>query len=159
MLYTLGVNNKKLILHGRFHSILKLAQKLEHSPKKFGTDELLSHSEIHLIEIIGDNQDMSVTDIAKEMGLTKGAVSQSLKKLETKGFTGKLVDEANQSRSIVQLTSKGFISYYSHKQWHEEMDGGFAKYMKELNENELNTILTFLEKVEVFLEKRVEAEK
>lgn len=145
-------------MHGKFHAIVKLTQEMDKAPRKFGTDELLSHSEIHLIEIIGDNSNLSVTDIARSFGVTKGAVSQILKRLEQKGYTEKKPDPDNLSRSIVFLTSKGHTSYYAHKHWHEKMDGGFSKYLGEMSQGEFDTIYNFLCKVEDLLKRRIEAE-
>jgi len=110
------MKKEKLIIHGKFQSIMNLSQQLEKAPKKFGTEELLSRSEIHLIEIIGDNEGLSVTDIGRYLGVTKGAVSQSLKRLEAKGFSLKRTDPENLSRSIVMLTAKGFTAFWAHKQ-------------------------------------------
>lgn len=139
---------------GKFQAIKRLSDQLDQAPRKFGTNELISHSEIHLIEIIGDNEGLSVTDIAQYMGITKGAVSQSLKRLENKGLTDKKPDPLNLSRSIVMLTSKGFAAYYTHKHWHETMDGGFAGYMDDLGEKDLHVIIDFLNRFESFLERR-----
>jgi len=151
------MKKEKLIIHGKFQSIMDLAQKLEKVPKKFGTGKLLSHSEIHLIEIIGDNEGLSVTDIGKYLGITKGAVSQSLKRLEAKGLSLKKTDPENLSRSIVMLTAKGFTAFGAHKHWHETMDGGFAKYMEELSTMEINIIINFMERVEDFLKQRIQS--
>lgn len=158
-MYTLSaMQDDKLNIHGKFQSIMGLTRQLEQSPKRFGTDTLLSHSEIHLIEIIGDNQDLSVTDLSRCLSVTKGAVSQALKRLGRKGFTLKRTDPDNLSRMIVELTSKGQTAYWAHKHWHETMDGGFAKYMDELGTKESDIILTFLEKVEDFLSRRIESD-
>ena len=151
------MKKEKLIIHGKFQSIMNLSQQLEKVPKKFGTGELLSRSEIHLIEIIGDNEGLSVTDIGTYLGITKGAVSQSLKRLEAKGFSLKKTDPENLSRSIVMLTAKGFTAFWAHKHWHETMDGGFLQYMEELNTSEINIIINFLERVEDFLKRRVQS--
>jgi len=150
------MKKENLIMHGKFQSIMALGQKLEKIPKKFGTKELLSHSEIHLIEIIGDNENLSVTDIGRYLGITKGAVSQSLKRLEKKGLSFKKTDPENLSRSIVMLTAKGSTAFWAHKHWHETMDGGFLKYMEELNAEESEIIIHFLERVEDFLKRRVQ---
>ena len=144
-----------LKIHGKFRSILHLSRCLDQSPKKFGTDELLSHSEIHLIEIIGDNTGLSVTDIAGRLGITKGAVSQSLKRLEKKGYSEKKPDPRNLSRAIVSLTAKGLTAYWAHKHWHETMDGGFADYLDTLPPEQMHIIIDFLTRVEDFLERRV----
>jgi DNA-binding MarR family transcriptional regulator len=151
------MKKEKLILHGKFQSIMNLTRQLDKTPKKFGTDEFLSHSEIHLIEIIGDNDGLSVTDIGKHLGITKGAVSQSLKRLEAKGLSFKKTDPENLSRSIVMLTAKGFTAFGAHKHWHETMDGGFLKYMEELKPGEISIIIHFLERVEDFLKRRVQS--
>ena len=153
------MNKNMMMIHGKFRLILQLSLQLDQSPKRFGTDEQLSHSEIHLIEIIGDNEGMSVTEIAQSLGITKGAVSQSLKRLEKKGVSKKEADPANLSRSIVSLTSKGMTAYYSHKHWHETMDGGFSNYLSELDPEELEIIIRFLTRVEDFLTRRAESEE
>lgn len=157
--YTLLVmKNKKQIISGKFQSILSLAKKMEKTHKSFGTGEMISHSEIHLIEIIGDAQDLSVTDLARHMGITKGAVSQSLKRLENKGFTTKNIDPENLSRTIVLLTSKGQTAYWSHKHWHETMDGGFLEYLDGLDDGAFEIIVDFLMKVESFYKLRLESD-
>lgn len=158
VLYTSGVMKNKLTrIHGKFQAITQLTQQLDRSPKRFGTDELLTHTEIHLIEIIGNIEGLSVTDLARQMGVTKGAVSQSLKKLDKKGYTLKETDPENLSRSVVKLTSKGQTAFWAHKHWHETMDGGFSRYLNELKEGELTTIVEFLERVEDFLERRLDS--
>ena len=152
------MKNEKLIIHGKFQSILRLAQKMEKVQKSFGTGEMMSHSEIHLLEIIGDTKGLSVTDISRHLGITKGAVSQSLKRLEKKGFTTKNIDPENLSRTIVLLTSKGQTAYWSHKHWHETMDGGFLKYLDELDDESFKIIVDFLGKVESFFKLRLESD-
>lgn len=98
------MKNDNLIIHGKFQSIMALTRRLDQSPKRFGTDELLTHAEIHLIEITGDQEGQSVTDIGKKLGITKGAVSQNLKRLDSKGYTAKNPDPENLFRTIVLLT-------------------------------------------------------
>ena len=151
------MKTKILSLHGKFQSLMALGRELEKTPKKFGTKEFLSHSEIHLIEIIGDNEGLSVTDIGNHIGITKGAVSQSLKRLETKGFSFKETDPGNLSRSIVKLTAKGLTAFWAHKHWHETMDGGFLTYLEGLDSVKVDIIMDFLERVEDFLQRRVQS--
>jgi len=147
-----------LAIHGKFQSIMRLTRELEKTPRNFGTGEPLTHSEIHLIEIIGGNENLSVTDIGNLLGITKGAVSQNLKRLEAKGFSQKKTDPGNLSRTIVLLTSKGYTAYYAHKHWHETMDGGFAKYLDDMDENDIAVVTRFMEKIEDFLERRVRSD-
>jgi DNA-binding MarR family transcriptional regulator len=149
---------ERISIHNKLQSILHLTRQLEQAPRKFGTDELLTHTEIHLIETIGDQPDLSVTDIAALLEITKGAVSQNLKRLENKELTTKRTDPQNRSRLLVGLTAKGQTAYWAHKHWHETMDGGFARYMDELDTKETDTIIRFLSRIEVFINRMLEPE-
>ncbi len=141
-------------IHDRFQRVMKLAVQLEQTPRPFGTDELLTATEIHLVEIIGENGEfLSVTDLAGLLGVTKGAVSQTLKKTEKKGLTTKRPDPENSSRAIVELTTKGKTAFYAHRHWHETMDGGFKKYFQSLDQDRIDFVVEFLAKFEVFLKK------
>lgn len=144
-----------LAIAEKFSRVVKLWHDLEKKPQKFGTDEELYGSEIHLIETIGENNHFSVTDIAKQLGVTKGAVSQTLKKLETKGLAEKYSDPQNSSRAIVELTSKGKMAFYAHEHWHEQVDGGFKAYMNSLAQNQIDLIYEVLSNVEKFLKARL----
>ncbi|WP_419657279.1 transcriptional regulator, MarR family [Desulfosarcina variabilis str. Montpellier] len=148
-------NVSPLAIAEKFSRVVKLWHNLEKKPQKFGTDEDLYSSEIHLIETIGENNNFSVTDIAKQLGVTKGAVSQTLKKLEIKGLTAKHVDPHNSSRAIVELTSKGKMAFYAHAHWHEQMDGGFKTYMNSLTQEQMDLIYEVLSNVENFLNLRL----
>lgn len=139
-------------LHDKFNTIVQLAQRLENTPRKFGTDEPLTATEIHLIEIIGDNgETLSITDLSNVLGVTKGAVSQNLKRLEKKRLTLKQEDPQNVSRLIVKLTSKGKTAYYAHRHWHETMDGGFRDYFSGLDQERIDFLFEFMSRVEAFL--------
>ena len=124
-------------LHGTFLNIMKLADELEKIPRKFGTDQNISSTEIQLIELVGENSNVSVTQLAKMQGVTKGAVSQSLKRLESKGFILKEEDPSNSSRSIISLTNKGKTAFYAHRHWHETMDGGFKEFFQSLEQEKI----------------------
>ena len=141
-------------LIAKFSRVAKLWQQLELKRRKFGTEEDLSGSEIHLIEAVGQYEGLSVTDLAKRLGITKGAVSQTLKRLETKELVVKEIDPANTSRTTVSLSTKGKVAYYSHLQWHETMDGGFRDYFVNLPEDKIRFMDEFLSLLEQFLKKR-----
>ena len=104
--------------------------------------------------MIGNKREMGVTDIARAMGVTKGAVSQTLKKLENKDLIAKYGDPEKTSRILVGLTAKGKTAYYAHEYWHEKMDGGFREYFTHLPEEKIRFLDEFLSTFETFLKKR-----
>ena len=139
------------ILDKKIKDVLKLANQVEKTPRHYGTDQLLTHSEIYLIETIGDyNESLSVTDLAKLIGITKGAISQTLKKLEKKELTTKTTDPCKGSRSIVSLLSKGKVAYYAHKHWHEKKDGGLQEFFKNITPEQVDFLMTYLTTLEGF---------
>ena len=145
-------------LFEKFVGLVRLYEELESTPRRYGTDELLSSSEIHLIERIGDNfESLSVTDLAGLLGVTKGAVSQQLKKLANKELTVKEEDPRNLSRSIVRLTSKGKAAYFSHKHWHEKMDGGYKAYFMGLDQDKIRFLYEFMARAEDFMTRAINA--
>ena len=149
---TFSKTDRTNIIFENFVRIVKLYVELEKAPRSFGTDEALYSSEIHLIELIGDHEEnLGITDLAKLAGVTKGAISQNLKKLENKGLVIKEEDEENVSRLIVKLTSKGKAAFYTHRYWHETMDGGYKKYLMSLGEDKIIFLMEFLSIVENFL--------
>ncbi|MBN1907385.1 MAG: MarR family transcriptional regulator [Deltaproteobacteria bacterium] len=144
-------NENLHMLHEKLARIVNLANELEKAPREYGTGSPMTASEIHMIELIGDNDArLSVTDLAKTTGVTKGAVSQTLKKLENKGFLIKETDPANLSRVNVALTSRGKTAYYAHKDWHETMDGGFKTFFSNITKDKLQFLNEVMDKMETF---------
>ena len=88
--------------------------------------------------------------------MTKGAVSQNLKRVENKGLIFKEEDPENLSRLIVRLTFKGKTAYFAHKHWHETMDGGFKEYFLGLNQDKLDFLIEFMNKVDNFMKKAMQ---
>ena len=155
-LYAMKESNIHIITE-QFYQLVKLANKLEKTPRRFGTDEPLTGTEIHLLELIGDNDEcLSVTDLSRLLGITKGAVSQNLKRVENKGLIFKEEDPENLSRFIVRLTFKGKTAYFAHKHWHETMDGGFKEYFLGLNQDKLDFLIEFMNKVDNFMKKAMQ---
>lgn len=139
----------------KFVRVVKLWRQLESLPRRFGIDEDLYSSEIHLIEAIGNKGKQGVTDLSRVLGVTKGAVSQTLKKLENKNLVAKYADPENSSRVLVGLTAKGKAAYYAHEYWHEKMDGGFREYFMRLPEEKIRFLDEFLSTLEIFLGKHL----
>ncbi|MDA3955953.1 MarR family transcriptional regulator [Oceanispirochaeta sp.] len=127
---------------------------LDRKPHSFGTDHQLMPAEMYLIEVLGDHPRESVTALAEFMQITKGAVSQTLKKLETKELAKKDQDPANASRALVSLSVKGKVILLKHQNWHRRVDGGFGEYLQGLKQKEASLIQEFLEKYEHSLDKR-----
>ncbi|WP_147822123.1 MarR family winged helix-turn-helix transcriptional regulator [Salidesulfovibrio onnuriiensis] len=100
---------------------LLLVEKISNTTKihnSFGTDVNIYRSEIHIIQMIGDRKEVYISEISRLVGVTKGTVSQIVKRLENKGLVEKSTDESNNTRQLVHLTAKGMTAYQAHVDYH-----------------------------------------
>lgn len=99
----------------------------------FGMDDPLYPREIHTLIFIRERDGSFVTEIAAETGVTKGAVSQIVKKLEAKGLLERKPDPRNLSRMILNVTEKGNEACVGHECMHREKDVRFLDYLNSLD--------------------------
>jgi DNA-binding MarR family transcriptional regulator len=69
-----------------------------------------------MLDAIGDHPGVNMTEFAREIGVTKGAVSQIVKKLESKGFVKRFKGIDNNKDVLLELTSSGKEAYLNHRQ-------------------------------------------
>jgi len=143
----------------KFMGVVRRTAELENRPWHFGTAEILYRSEMFLLELIGDQEGISVTESAAQLGITKGAVSQTLKKLDAKGLVEKRTDPGQPLKACLYLTNKGKIAYYAHKHWHDTMDGGFRDYFQGLSPEQFGFLDEFLDQLNAFLDQWEESLK
>ena len=73
-------------------------------PEKAG----ISHGEFCIMNIIRNGrEDITVSEIAAELGVTPPAVSRSLKCMESRGLILRETDSVNRRNTVVRLTVKG----------------------------------------------------
>lgn len=125
--------------------------KSDKKARNFGTDTPLHISEIHMIESIGSNEGLSVSEIARRKSITKGAVSQTLMRLEEKKFVVKSSDPNNKSRAAVFLTEKGRTAFREHRKYHERFAELVAQAVRGETNEEINLIFGFLVRLENLL--------
>ena len=136
--------------------VLNLYLENQKKPRKYGLEELLYPSEVHLIMMIGQNPSAGVTELARKAGVTKGAISQMIQKLVKKQLIRKSQDPENSKKAVLTLTNKGKIAYYSHERMHEEIDRELFVYLKKLRASELKVLQRFFSLLEAGFIKRSE---
>jgi len=137
---------------GQFLRVVNKFNRFEKIPMDFGIDEKLFPSEIHTIEAIGRHPQVNVTQLAQKLGITKGALSQTLKKLVEKQLAKKVKSIANDKELFLELTQKGRKAYSGHAQFHEDMYKDFMKYMDKISHRDFKTFQEILGKIEHHVE-------
>jgi DNA-binding MarR family transcriptional regulator len=102
------MKNELQELIDQFLTILHLYSIIDKKPKDYGTGDLLYIAEIHTIVMVSKNREMNMTQLANMMGVTKGAISQTIRKLVNKNLIVK--SNTNNKKEVnLGLTSKGEI--------------------------------------------------
>jgi DNA-binding MarR family transcriptional regulator len=103
-----------------FLKILHLYSVIGRKPKDYGTGDLLYIAEIHTITMVGKNREINMTQLAEMMGVTKGAISQTIRKLVSKNFMIKSND-INRKEINLKLSKKGLIVYKEQESFQKEL--------------------------------------
>lgn len=137
------------------YTLLRVINKFDEIDKKsryYGTDTPLFSAEIHMLTIIKENEGIHVTGIADKLGVTKGAVSQIVNKLNKKGLIKKETDLHNQSKLTLSLTQKGQIAQLNHEEFHKKFDILIKSILKDASEENIKFLKDFLHSFEYQLE-------
>jgi DNA-binding MarR family transcriptional regulator len=124
-------------LNNKVKTMAERYMELERKPRRFHSGIEMFSGEMHLLETIGDQPGCSVTALAGWFGVSKGAVSQTLKRLDKKNLIVRETDPRNLSRVRLSLNKAGQAIYKEHKEWHRQrLDGGLLDLMNDLSEEE-----------------------
>ena len=152
-------NNKHKIAYESLEMAFALME-LDKKTRYYGTDVPIFHSEIHVIKAIAEHPCIHVGGLADILGVTKGAASEILKKLEWKALVKKEVDDLNLSRYSLSLTEKGEKAHKNHMHYHDILNGMVEDELQNATEAEqeflLNFFSTMVNRVENFDENIVE---
>ena len=89
----------------------------------YGTGELYTSTEVHMVTRIEENPGITAAKIAEITYRTKSAVSQMLTKLEAKGLIYKEKDPCNGKQQLLYVTPKGNHLSLCHKAYDEAQIG------------------------------------
>ena len=105
-------------------------------------------SEIHLLVAITGSRATNATKIAGELGVTKGAVSQTLTRLEKKGVLVKTRDPYNKNELTLELTAFGQEAYRHYQDLAAQLNAIHERYLESFSKSEKKAIERFLVEVE-----------
>lgn len=86
----------------------------------YGTGEYYTFVEVHTVTKIEEDPGITVTELAQKSNRTKGAISQTVARLETKGLVRKEKDADNSRCIHLYVTEKGLKLSQCHKKYDEQ---------------------------------------
>ncbi|WDP92020.1 MAG: MarR family transcriptional regulator [Desulfobacter sp.] len=132
-----------ILLDTLFHRVVNKMKRIEQKPRYFGTPYLLYPSEIHTIESVGRHPGINVTGLADLQGVTKGAVSQVIRKLVDKNMVIRMKDEQNDRDVLLKLSDTGRVAYDAHEEFHARIYPELTTVLDEADEK----TMAFVEKL------------
>lgn len=124
-----------------YNELFRVTNEYESIPKNYSTDEAVYMIEMHTLDAIGKQQGITVSDLARKMNRTKGAVSQKIDKLEKKGFITKEVSKDHFREKNLFLTDKGKQVFDFHKQLDEHFFQLFLGALSEYSEADFQKMI------------------
>ncbi len=134
----MGLDDNFYFLTTKFFSIAEKYLEVKSFCKDYGAGFELYPSEIHMVVLISDHPGINITMIAAKLGITKGAVSQMIKKLEDKGLVQRYKSPDNRKEVMVRLTDSGRIANQNHGKDKKEFDMPIIDELKKMSEEKLD---------------------
>lgn len=138
------------IFHELMEATYRLSEKInayESIPRTYGTEDELYMMEAHTLNLIGDLRQTNVSEIARLMKKTKGAVSQMIDRLDRKDLISKTKNQNDQRGFIIQLTDKGSKVYDYHKELDKENYRQLLEHFPEFSSDDLKVYIAISERL------------
>jgi DNA-binding MarR family transcriptional regulator len=143
-------NTKYLSIIDKFNQMLNKFNQIEKNPRDYGTGMLLYPSEVHLIESIGKNPGINVTELANIHGISKAAISQKLQKLEEKELIQRFKDNCNEKAVLLKLKIKGEVAFKGHENFHSTMDAVLIRKINDLPSEYMETFERLIDEINTY---------
>lgn len=116
-------------------------------------------AEVHCIDWIGMVDDANVTKIARQMSLTRGAISKISKKLLAKGLIERYQRPENNKEIYFRLTAEGEDVYNEHKKCHSQAKQEKLCLLATYSGEEQAVILSFLSNINMLIDSKLAEER
>ncbi len=136
----------------RFQRLVNKIARMSQNPNEFGTGEHLSLAEIQVIHTIGNYPEITVTELAQQLGLTKGTVSPVVTKLVRRGYLTKTRSHRDGRKMKLDLTEKGMTAAEGYEQYATEY---VSQYAQEISFGEWVIVNEILAKLEAYIDTKM----
>lgn len=135
--------------------LLQLANKytlLYSQPIQCGSNSL-TFSELQVLECVIKHQDQHMREVAERMGVSKAAVSKSIKKMMNKGYIHLTSNIFNHKYKDISITDEGLEVYKDFKDYiYENLLNEFYKELSDLSESSQACVQNLLKNIDKFLD-------
>ena len=113
-------------------------------------------AEMQVLCLVNTNSELTITEIASILSITKSAASQLVKKLCSKNMLLKYRNKDNERIVILKTTEQGKITVENFFNNETQVFGEMVKEFSSISDTELETIHLFLRKLEEMMDKKLQ---
>lgn len=135
----------------QFFDMLTVITAKQKIPKEYADGQVLYNAEIELLEKIYQYPKANISILSVKLGVTKSAVTQMSIKLLDKELIEKFQDSKNKKEKYFRLTNEGKKARETYMAHHDQALNEMRAYLCSLNENDKNTILTFMKMMKQYM--------
>jgi len=135
-----------------FIRLVTIYNAMEKHPLSFGTHYKFYHSERHMLDIVGNNRKMNISEFARHSGVTKGAVSQIVSKLENKGALRRYNEKGNDKEVFIELTGTGKEIYEHHRKTNDRTVEELERWLRNYSDDTVESLLDIFKWLEGYLD-------
>ncbi len=135
------------ILVRLFANVLDIEEKCI----KKGEFSDLSIKELHIIDSIGIEREPSMSETAKELGITSGTLTIAIDNLIRKGYVQRQRSKEDRRVVMIKLTDKGIRAYKAHEDFHKDL---VSSALEALDEDEEKLLVKVLSNIDEFFKKK-----
>jgi DNA-binding MarR family transcriptional regulator len=107
--------------------------------KNYGTGEYVSMVEAHTLMEIADHPGITVSVLAERANRTKGAISQTIKKLDRMGYIARKKTDSDQRVVDLYPTERGMELHQAHREYdYAEMCATFSELLEHCSQEEVD---------------------
>ncbi|WKY43689.1 MarR family transcriptional regulator [Eubacteriaceae bacterium ES2] len=143
----------------QFQRILNSYGEIEKEARDFGTGDRLYPSEIHALEALNKNSGQSISELARTLGITRGAVQKLSVKLEEKGYLRRTASVIDSRTICLELTEQGQSAGHGHRTFHKKMMAEVMAAINLFDESELNKTINVFDVIEKYFDLQIKEAK
>lgn len=126
-------------------STMQLIHSEQCTARDYGAGGLLYHAEVMLLEVVQRYPQHSAAALAGILGITRGALTQTAKKLIEKGLVEQYNPPGNKKTKYHRLTGAGEAVRRAHLQYHAEANARVRAYLCACPQEEKQVLLRFFQ--------------
>lgn len=132
------MNEKQLSIHDKLFLVYNLVMKIEKEELSNSQFNDLSINDLHIIHIISMQKNITISQIAKLMAVSKPALTGSIDKLERLGYIKRIPNKTDRRVTNIGFTKKGKLLSRLHNRAHIAFTDEILKDCNESDKVKLN---------------------